>query len=299
MWRSWWEDLRYGFRALRLSRGFAPIASLTPGIGIAANTTVFAWIHSILVSPIPGARDNASLYLLETVTPTGEVLGNFSYIDYRDYCDHIPALDGLAVARFTNLTYGTAGSAERVWGELVSPNYFETLGVQPALGNLFRAMQVSEAPEAAPYVVVSHAFSATRLRSDPSAIGKTIKGNLRDLTVAGVAAPGLAPGLNFSFIIRAAGDSATALSQFRQQSLRADLNAQVYQTGSLSDAIASATCSHQVAAWLLSAIGAAASLLAPLGISSAILFGVGLLATLVPASWASRVHPAAALRAES
>jgi predicted permease len=198
MWSSWWEDLRYGFRTLRLSRGFATVAILTLGIGIAANTTVFAWIDSILVSPIPGARDTAALYLLETVTPTGEVLGNFSYLDYRDYRDQVPALDGLAVARFTNLSYGKAGSAERVWGELVSPNYFETLGVQPALGNLFRASQFSETPEAAPYVVVSHAFWTTRLRGDPAVIGKSVTVNLRELTVVGVAAPGFSgttPGL--------------------------------------------------------------------------------------------------------
>lgn len=201
---SWWDDVRYGLRSLRLNRGYAAVAIATLGIGIAANTTVFSWIHTILLRPFPEVRDAGGLYLLETVTSTGEVLGNFSFQDYRDYRDHVPALDGLAVARFTNLSYGEAGRAERVWGELVSPNYFLTLGVQPVLGNAFNEDQISETPEAAPYVIVSHTFWTTRLRSDPAIVGKTIQVNLRDLTVMGVTPPGFAgttPGLSLDLWI--------------------------------------------------------------------------------------------------
>jgi predicted permease len=199
--RTFYQDLRFGFRLLLGSPGFTIVAILTLALGIAANTTVFSWVDGILLHPFGGATDSDRLAVLEMITPGAPNGANqVSYPDYRDYRGNLKSLAGLAVHREEVMTLGDTGSAQAVWGELVSGNYFAVLGVKPALGRVFRAEEDGDTPGAYPVAVISHRLWKTRFHGDPRAIGKTLRVNRRELTVVGVAPqefPGTMPGLAF------------------------------------------------------------------------------------------------------
>src|ERR1039457_5324596 len=132
--RNLLQDVRFGFRVLSASPGFASVAALTPGLGIASTTTVFSWIDAVLLHPYPGTSRSEELASLEMITagaPNGGTA--VSWLDYRDYRDGLRGLAGLVVRRQCAFTLGDAPRAQLAWGELVSGNYFEVLGVKPSL----------------------------------------------------------------------------------------------------------------------------------------------------------------------
>jgi len=183
------QDLRFAFRLFRNNPGFTAVAVFTLALGIAANTTVFGWIDGVVLNPFPGAGDPQELAMLETVTTNGEVLVNTSFLDYKDYRDHLKLVSGLAVSRFTPTQFGEEGKSEKVFAELVSRNFFEVLRVQPALGRAFRSSECSDEPETCALAVVSHKFWKTRLNADSAIAGKSIRIGRRQFTVVGVAPP--------------------------------------------------------------------------------------------------------------
>ena len=193
------RDLRFGLRMFLKSPGFTLVAVLTLAVGIAANTTVFSWIDSVLVRPIPGVANGHELVSFETLTPNGEFLTT-SYPDYRDYRDHLKLLGGLAVAQPHPLSIGEEDHAERIWGELVSGNYFAVLGVKPALGRFFSPEEYGDKPGGYPVAVIGYGLWKRRYNGDPDAIGRTIRVNRQQLTIIGVAPAefrGSMPGLAF------------------------------------------------------------------------------------------------------
>ena len=113
--RSLYEDLRYAIRVLRGSPGFTAVAVLTLALGIAANTTVFGWIDSLLVRPFPGVAGGGRLVALETVSPNGEY-STTSYRDYRDYRDRVKSFSGLAASLLNAFNVGPGDNPRRVSG---------------------------------------------------------------------------------------------------------------------------------------------------------------------------------------
>lgn len=193
------QDLRYGARILLRSPGFTVVAVFTLAVGIAANTAIFSWIDGILVHPIPGAAQGGELASFETVTPNGEFVPT-SYPDYRDYRDHLRLVSGLAISSATAFSVGEQDHAERVWGELVSGNYFAVLGVKPLAGRFFSPDEYGDKSGGYPVVVISDSLWKRNYRADPSVIGSTIRVNRQQLTIIGVAPPefrGSIPGLGF------------------------------------------------------------------------------------------------------
>ena len=197
--RTLLQDLRYGIRVSLAQPGFTLVAVLTLAVGIAANTTVFSWIDAVLLRPIPGVANGQELAVFETLAPNGEFFAT-SYPDYRDYRDHLKLLAGLAMANPNSLSIGEEDNAERVWGELVSGNYFAVLGVKPALGRVFSRDEYGDTQGGYPVAVIGHRLWSRRFHGDPSVIGKTIRVNRELLTVVGVAPAefhGSIPGLVF------------------------------------------------------------------------------------------------------
>jgi predicted permease len=179
--------------------GFTLVAVLTLAVGIAASTTVFSWIDSVLVRPIPGVTNGHELLSFESQAPNGEFMGS-SYPDYQDHRDHLKLLAGLAVTKPDPLSIGDEDHAERIWGELVSGNYFAVLGVKPAAGRFFSPEEYGDKQGGYPVAVISYSLWKRRFSTDPGVIGSTIRVNRQKLTIIGVAPAefrGTLPGLAF------------------------------------------------------------------------------------------------------
>ena len=199
------QDLRYAVRVSLKSPAFTLVAVLTLAIGIAANTTVFSWIDGVLLRPIPGVADGSSLASFETLTPSREYVTT-SYEDYRDYRAHLTLLDGLAVAQPRALSLGDGERVERVWGELVSGNYFAVLGVKPVLGRVFSPDEYGDRQGGYPVAVLSYGLWQRQFYGDRGVIGRTIRVNRQQFSVIGVAPQefrGIIPGLAFEIWVPA------------------------------------------------------------------------------------------------
>ena len=185
--RNLLQDVRFGFRVLSGSPAFASVAVLTLGLGIASTTTVFSWIDSVLLHPYPGTSRSEELASLEMVT-TGAPNGGtaISWLDYRDYRDGLKGISGLVVRRQCAFTLGDAPRAQLAWGELVSGNYFEVLGIKPVLGRVFTREEAGDSLGAYPVAVISARLWRSYFHSDPAVVGRTMKVNRHWLTIAGV-----------------------------------------------------------------------------------------------------------------
>ncbi|MBI4906318.1 MAG: ABC transporter permease [Acidobacteria bacterium] len=173
------EDLRYTLRTLGRQPGLTVIIALSIGLGIAANSTAFSVVNAVLFGDLP-VREPARL-----VTVVRDKNFTMSYPEYEDYRES-GAFEGVA-AKFPLVPVSLAGSgqAERVWGQVVTPNYFDVLGLQMAQGRGFRADE-----ERAEVVVLSHGLWTGRFGADPNIIGRTVTMNQRSFTVVGVARQG-------------------------------------------------------------------------------------------------------------
>ena len=161
----------------------------TLALGIAVNATVFSWIDSVLLHPYPGVTDTRGLALIETVTLSGEHLVATSYVDYRDYRGNLKLVSDIAIGRFTPLTLGLEGNADRAWAELVSANYFDVLKVKPILGRAFLPEEGAEKAGAFPVAVISYRMWQNRFHGDRNVLGKEIRLNRHPLTIIGVSPP--------------------------------------------------------------------------------------------------------------
>src|SRR5712671_6882017 len=159
------RDLRYGLRTLTRNPGFAAVAVLTIGIGIGASTTIFTWMRSMLLNPLPGATQAERIVAIENMAPDGEPITT-SYLDFRDFRDNLHLLD-LVTARIGNVfSVGDAPDTEQVWGEMVSGGFFDMLGVKPEAGRFFSGAERDDAQNAHAVVVISHSYWNNQFHSD-------------------------------------------------------------------------------------------------------------------------------------
>src|SRR5262245_33090924 len=179
------QDLRFGLRMLRKSPGFAAVAVLSLALGIGANAAIFTALDAVLWKPLPVADPYSLVRLAITRANRGET-------------DFVPAAfaDGLSKAGIfadvitlisDGLSFSYDNRAERIIGEVVSPNFFTALGVAPALGLGFTPEV--RAGRWAPEVVLSHRFWRRRFAGDASVIGRTVQLNGYPFTVVGVSPP--------------------------------------------------------------------------------------------------------------
>ena len=94
------QDLRYGLRMSFKNPAFTLITVATLAVGIAANTTVFSWIDSVLLHPMPGVSNGSELVSFESVTSNGQFIP-VCYPDYREYRDRLTLVSGLAISNRT------------------------------------------------------------------------------------------------------------------------------------------------------------------------------------------------------
>lgn len=163
------QDIRYGLRMLAGSPGFTAVAliSLTLGIGIA--TAAYSEMNGFVLRDVPAVQNPHELVMLH---------GPASYPHYKRYRERTDLFSS-TLAYVAPVPFGVffGGRTERIWGHLVTPSYFSTLGVHPFLGRLFGVEE--EQTGRAPVVVVSYRFWQNHLDSEPSAIGRSLRINGR------------------------------------------------------------------------------------------------------------------------
>lgn len=187
------RDLRYALRGMRRAPGFVLFVVVTLGLGIGCNTTVFTVINTLLLNPLP-ARDPATLAAVGGVdTKTGSQSSGVFAISYPDLTDYrARATTFQSLAGYTNVRTVTRqdnGASERLFAEMVTANYFDTLGLAPAAGRFF--LPVDDGLESArPVVVMSYGSWQRRFGGAPGVIGSSVRLNRMEFTVIGVAPPG-------------------------------------------------------------------------------------------------------------
>jgi macrolide transport system ATP-binding/permease protein len=182
-----WHDLRFGIRRMLKSPAFTVIAVLSLALGIGANTAIFSLVNKVLLRPLPVAHPE-QLVSIYPVTKGDEVQA-FSYPDYKDFRDRNEVLSDIYVQRFAPMSLSHGGNNERIWGYLVSGNYFDVLGVAAACGRTFLPEE-DRTPLSHPVVVVSHGCWQRRFGADPSLIGRDIILNGHTFTVVGITPEG-------------------------------------------------------------------------------------------------------------
>lgn len=180
------QELQQSLRMLRRNPGFTFVAVLTLALGIGTNATVFRWVDAILLHPLTGVDDPGRLVALETTTPGGDFITN-SYPDYIDFRNRLKLID-VAMTRPAAFSVGPKDQAERIWGELVSGNFFAVLGAKAQLGRVFLPSEYGDKPGGYPVAVISNRYWRSHLGGDPAVIGRTIRVNQHELTIVGVAA---------------------------------------------------------------------------------------------------------------
>ena len=195
VWTPWWldalhdqvSDVRHAIRSLAKNPVFAltVVAVLTLGIGL--NAAVFTMLKSIALSPVAGVTGSANLSVVYGETSTGREV-RLSYPDYQYLRDHDQAFSGLFGTALAKANLGRGRHARQVWGEVVTGNYFQLLGVGAEHG---RTLLPSDeiAPGRHPVVAISDGLWRRDLGADPNIVGKTLEINNERLTVVGVIDP--------------------------------------------------------------------------------------------------------------
>ncbi|MGE0455023.1 MAG: ADOP family duplicated permease [Vicinamibacteria bacterium] len=197
---DWIRDLRHGARMLLRRPGFtaAAVASLALGIGL--NTTLFSVVNAVLLRETPVERPER---LVEVYSSASEEIPHLttSYPDFQSIRSGSDALSGLAAHAFVRGILSTGGKPVLATGEAVTSNYFDLLGVRPALGRGFlREEDASEG--AAAVVVLSHGLWQRRFAGRPAVLGEPLDLSGVKYTIVGVAPAGFAgtlPGLEPEF----------------------------------------------------------------------------------------------------
>lgn len=180
------QDLRYGVKQLWKSKGVTVVAIVSLAVGIGANSVIFSLVNSLLLRPRAVANPDQ---LVELYTGDREQpYQTCSYPSYLDLRDHNDVLSGLAGYGIRQFKLDDGNQVEQIWGEVVTGNYFDVLGVSAFKGRTFLAEENS-APGQHPVVVIGHALWQRRFNSDPALVGKTITINKQPLTVVGIAPP--------------------------------------------------------------------------------------------------------------
>jgi predicted permease len=181
-------DLRYAVRTLRKRPGFTMAAVTVLALGIGANTAVFSLVNAFLLKPllIKKPEQLVGCYSRDVTKP--DTYRAFSYPNYLDLRERNNVFTSLMAHNMAMVGVAEGDRTRRVFADIVSSNYFQTLGVQPFRGRGFTAAEERPASGAA-VAIISHSYWK-RAGADPNILGKTIRINSRFFTVVGVAAEG-------------------------------------------------------------------------------------------------------------
>jgi predicted permease len=182
------QDARFAIRSMRHSRGFTLTAVVIIALGVGATTSLFSLANALLFRPLPVAAPG-ELYMVQEIRSAGPMSSGpegwrIPYTRYETYRAATGELfDGLSAHAFRTMALRADGGAEAIAGAITSGNYFEMLGLRPALGRFYGR-------DDEPVAVLSHRFWRTQYNEDGSIVGRTVHLDGSPYTVAGVAPRG-------------------------------------------------------------------------------------------------------------
>ena len=181
------NNLRYAFRQLRIAPAFTLTALATIAICLGANLAIFAVINSILLRPLPFPEADRLVSIYNTYPKAGVENDGSSITNYYERRGNIPALSSLSIYMERSEVVGEPGSTEQMGVVRISPDFFATLGVRPALG---RSFTEEEGIQQKNVVILTDTFWRERFNSDPNVLGRQTRINGIPREIVGVLPPG-------------------------------------------------------------------------------------------------------------
>jgi predicted permease len=187
------QDLRYAARTLRKSPGFTAVAALTLALGIGANTTIFTIVDSLVLNPLPVAKISELAAVNTTqkkmAAQSGE-LQPMSFLNFKDFRERTHSFSKLlAHSNPMAITMTDEREPRRIFVEVVSANYFETLGLRPFMGRFFLSSE-DATPSVAAVAVLGYSAWQSRFGGASDIVGRTIKLNNTPFTIIGIGPKG-------------------------------------------------------------------------------------------------------------
>jgi predicted permease len=181
------QDMRYGLRQLRRSPGFTAVAVLTLALGIGANTAIFSIVDFLLLRPLP-IKNPAEVRFLVSEWKSGHASTAFSYPDFQEIRRQTADvfLDIAASQSFQMDGLTVDGTTESMWASYVSGNFFDVMGIKPAVGRFILPTE-GQVAGADPVLVLSYAYWKSRFNGDPRIAGRKASVNGQPVTIIGVA----------------------------------------------------------------------------------------------------------------
>ncbi len=184
---NWFDDIRFAFRVLLRKPAFTAIAVVSLALGIGANTTIFTIVNELFLQTLPVQQPDR-LVAIHTLDEKNAGQNPLSHLNWKDLREQNEVFSETAAYDWVALSI-TAGSEPLFTvGQLVSGNYFDTLGVKALHGRTF-APEEDSIPSGHPVVVLSHGFWTERLGADPTWVGRTLSINGSRFDVIGVISP--------------------------------------------------------------------------------------------------------------
>ncbi len=183
------KDARYGLRGLARNPAFTAAAVLSLALGIGANTAIFSFVNALMLRLLPVEKPQQLVNLYRT-GGWGKGYASYPlYLEFRTHTDLFTGVFARSAAEKLRFAAGPGNSVEYAQREYVTGNYFDVLGVKPAMGRLFTDDD-NRTPQGHPLVVLSYDFWRNRLAQDPAVLGRVLRIDEQPLTVIGVAASG-------------------------------------------------------------------------------------------------------------
>jgi putative ABC transport system permease protein len=183
------QDFRYALRSLWRQPSFAVTAVLTLALGIGATSAIFSVVNAVILRPLPFERPDRLVAITNYWTTTGRIGSTVSAPDFRDWEAQNQSFASMAYYQGGETSVTVNGTADYAYSYIVTPRFFETLGVRAAQGRLLSAEEFTAGGP--PAVVIADAFWQRQYNRDPRAIGSSIKFADRIFTIVGVLPPGM------------------------------------------------------------------------------------------------------------
>lgn len=210
------NDIRYGLRQLIRHPVFTFVAVLTLALGIGANTAIFSVVNAVLLKPLPFPSPEELIAIGMTDTRQKDVaqLNSLSYPDFFDFREQNRTLASIALFRGRSFALTSEEGATSLYGAKVSAEFFDVLGIKPAIGRTFtRADEQRGGGPGGFKVIISHHFWRKHFGGDPNVLGRPLILDRRSHTVIGVMPTGFQFPIqsdSIDFYVTIAEDAATS-----------------------------------------------------------------------------------------